>query len=89
MSKRKAEQKGWDSKEEDIRDLYITRNLTLNEVIVAMRRQGFDKRYKPILLSIGPPTNIRTVNHSTKTSSEHGTSPRTRRLMTGNTSIEK
>jgi hypothetical protein len=89
MSKRKAEQEGWDFKEKDIRDLYITRNLTLNKVMDAMRQQGFDKRHRPILLPIGPLTNIRTVNHSTKTSSEHEISSRTRRLMTGNTSIEK
>jgi hypothetical protein len=89
MSKRKAEQEGWDAKEKYIRDLYITRNLTLKEVMDAMRRQGFDKRYKPIFLPSGPPTNIRTVGHSTKGFSDHGTSSRIRRLMIGNTSIGK
>jgi hypothetical protein len=89
MSKRKAGQEVWDSKEKDIRDLYITRNLTLNKVMNAMRQQGFDKRYRPNLLPIGPPTNIRTVDHSTKNFSERGTSLRTRRLMIGNTSIGK
>jgi hypothetical protein len=58
MPKRKAEQEGWEDKERDIRDLYITENLTLNKVMDTMRKRGFDKTYRPIFLPIGHHTDV-------------------------------
>jgi hypothetical protein len=89
MPKRKAEQEGWQDNEKHIRDLYITENLTLDKVMDAMRKRGFDKTYTPTLSPVGSPVgspiNIRIVGHSTRNSSEHGTSPRKSKPRTGKT----
>jgi hypothetical protein len=85
MPKRKAEQEGWQDNEKHIRDLYITENLTLDKVMDAMRKRGFDKTYTPTLSPVGSPINIRIVGHSTRNSSEQGTSPRKSKPRTGKT----